>query len=92
MSESDTMDSLDLYDHLQTKSARGEDNIPETVEELNRAKKQLIEDQYALLQKAFLIKALRSCDGNISRAAEKVGMKRPNFHSLMRKYNLKAKG
>ncbi|MBW1801151.1 MAG: sigma-54-dependent Fis family transcriptional regulator [Deltaproteobacteria bacterium] len=91
MSDGGTMDSLDLYDHLQMKRPWGENAIPETVEELNAIKKQLLEGHYSQIQKAFLVKALKSCHGNITLAAEKVGMKRPNFHSLMRKHHLTGK-
>ena len=31
-------------------------------------------------------------EGNVSRAAEAVGMQRTNFHALMRKYGIKADG
>jgi transcriptional regulator of acetoin/glycerol metabolism len=40
------------------------------------------------VEKAFALKALKDADGNISRAAERVGMKRPNFHTLMKKHNI----
>jgi len=66
-------------------------SVPETVDELNRVKKNLLEGYFGQVQKAFLLRALKSCDGNITHAAEKVGMKRPNFYSLMKKHNLTAK-
>jgi two-component system NtrC family response regulator len=89
MSEGGTMDLSDIYGQFQTKRSLGGDQIPDTVEELNAIKKQLIADGYNEIRKAFLIKALKSCNGNITHAAEKVGMKRSNFHNLMRKYGLK---
>ncbi len=91
MSEGETMDSLDIYDHLHTKRLSGGEGVPETAEELHLMKKEILEERYHQIQKAFLIKALKSCHGNITLAAEKVGMKRPNFHSLMRKYHLSSK-
>jgi transcriptional regulator of acetoin/glycerol metabolism len=66
------------------------DSIPETVDDLKAIKKHLLEETFGHIQKAFLIKALKACDGNVSRAAERVGMQRPNFHALMRKYNISA--
>jgi transcriptional regulator of acetoin/glycerol metabolism len=32
--------------------------------------------------------ALHRCEGNVSKAAEEVGMQRTNFHALMCKYGL----
>jgi two-component system NtrC family response regulator len=90
MSEVNTMDSLELMEHLPLQHSWGGFTIPDSVEGLKAVKKQLLEDYFGQIQKAFLLKALKSCNGNISRAAEKVGMKRPNFHSLMKKYNVKA--
>ena len=43
-----------------------------------------------LCEKAFALKALKAANGNVTRAAERVGMKRPNFHTLMKKHNISA--
>ena len=91
MSESKTMDSPHILEHLPMKGSWDGVSIPETLEELNRVKKHLIDDYFGQIQKAFLLKALKECRGNITRAAEKVGMKRPNFHSLMKKHQLTTK-
>jgi len=91
MSDGNTMDSLDLMEYLPMKGTLGGVSIPENIEELNALKKKLLEDYFGRIQKAFLLKALKACDGNITRAAERVGMKRPNFHSLMKRHNLTAK-
>ena len=40
------------------------------------------------LERRFLTEALRCSGGNVSKAAEAVGMQRTNFHALMRKYGL----
>jgi DNA-binding NtrC family response regulator len=90
MTDGDTMDSMDLLDNLPMKRSREGFRIPETLEDLNAVKKHLVDDYFGQIQKAFLIKALKACDGNITRAAERVGMKRPNFHSLMKKHDVKA--
>ncbi|NIR13276.1 MAG: hypothetical protein GWN86_04720 [Desulfobacterales bacterium] len=66
------------------------DSIPETLEELRAVKKQLLEDKYGQLEKAFLLKALKRCKGNITHAAEKVGMQRSNFSALMKKHKISA--
>ena len=37
---------------------------------------------------AFSSKRLERCQGNVSRAAEEIGIQRTNLHALMRKYGL----
>ena len=91
MSDSSTLNSIDFIGDLPMKSSWNGFSIPETAEELNAIKKHLLEDYFGHIQKAFIIKALKASDGNIAQAAEKVGMKRPNFHSLMKKHHLTAK-
>ncbi len=44
------------------------------------------------IEKAFILNALERHEWNVTKAAEEVGMLRPNFQALMRKYNLRAKG
>ena len=88
MCDGSNMDSLDLLDHLPMKRSWDGVSVPETVDELNTVKKNLLEGYFGQVQKAFLLKALKSCDGNITHAAEKVGMKRPNFYSLMKKHHI----
>ncbi|GAB4354067.1 MAG: sigma-54 dependent transcriptional regulator [Candidatus Abyssubacteria bacterium] len=91
LSDSETLDLVYLLDHFQMKHSLKLDSIPDSVEELKAIKKHLLEDTFGQIQKAFLIKALKSSGGNISRAADSVGMQRPNFHALMRKYHISAK-
>jgi transcriptional regulator of acetoin/glycerol metabolism len=61
------------------------------MEELKAVKKHLFEVRFGELEKAFLVEALKACDGNITRAAARVGIQRPNFHALMKKHNISAK-
>ena len=44
------------------------------------------------LERRFVIAALKRSAGNVSKAAEEVGMQRTNFHGLMRKHGLSAEG
>jgi len=90
MSDASTLDLLYLLEHLQMKQPWRRASIPETMEELKAVKRHLLDESFGQIQKAFLVKALRACNGNISRAAEKVGMQRSNFHALMRKHHLSA--
>jgi DNA-binding NtrC family response regulator len=91
MADRGILDFLYLFDHFPMKRTLSNDSIPETLEELKAEKKRLVEDRFGQKEKAFLIKALKACDGNITRAAERVGMKRPNFSTLMKKHKLSIK-
>jgi two-component system NtrC family response regulator len=91
MADQDTLDLLYLLDQLQMKQSWSDNSIPETLEELKALKKQLINDRFSHTEKAFLIRALKACNGNITHAAERVGMQRPNFYALMKKHHISAK-
>ena len=88
MTDQRFLDLVYLLDNLQIKRLEGGDQIPETLEELKAIKRQLLENNFGEIEKAFLMKALKECDGNITHAAEKVGMQRSNFHALMKKHHL----
>ena len=90
MSEGGTMDLPYLLDHLQSKSTLADQDVPESASELKARKKAFIEEHFGRIEKAFALKALKAANGNITRAAERVGMKRPNFHTLMKKHNISA--
>lgn len=64
--------------------------LPETLDELKTVKKNLLENHFGLIEKGFLIRALTDCNGNITQAAQQVGMQRSNFSSLMKKHNVSA--
>jgi DNA-binding NtrC family response regulator len=59
--------------------------------ELKRVKTTLRRTMYTGLEKKFVIEALDRADWNVTRAAELVGMLRPNFHALMKKCGIKTK-
>ncbi len=59
--------------------------------ELKEFKKRVMWEFVGQLEKAFLLKALKATNGNISRAAERVGVQRPNFYALMKKHKLLSK-
>ncbi len=65
--------------------------VPSTSEELKEVKKHLREKAVEDIERAFLIKALERSEWNVTKAAEEVGMLRPNFQALMRKYGLKVR-
>ncbi len=67
-------------------------SVPDTWEELKRLKQEVRDAAVEQLERRFLHKMLSRHDGNVSHAAEAVGMQRTNFHALMRKYGIKADG
>lgn len=88
MADDTKLDLLHLLDQLQTKRSWKDHTVPETLQELHAAKKHLLEETFGQIQKAFLINALRASNGNITRAAERVGMQRPNFCALLKKHRI----
>ena len=66
--------------------------VPTNIDELKVAKTNIKEKIYQQVESSFIMEALEKSDWNISRAAKQVGMKRPNFHALMRKYAIRKNG
>ena len=64
------------------------ERTPETLEALKAIKRDFIENKFGRIEKAFLIKALKDCQDNITQAANKVGMQRSNFSNLMKKHGV----
>nr|WP_320049747.1 sigma-54 dependent transcriptional regulator [uncultured Desulfuromonas sp.] len=65
--------------------------IPATTEELKEIKRKLREEAVKPIEKSFVLEALKRNDWNITRAAEDVGMLRPNFQALMKKLQVSAR-
>jgi DNA-binding NtrC family response regulator len=63
-------------------------NIPRNADELKERKRVLREQAVDPLEKAFLLNALERNDWNITRAAEDVGMLRPNFQAMLKKQGI----
>jgi DNA-binding NtrC family response regulator len=89
-------DEMVRMEHLilpnQQEKESSENHIPLTSEELKEIKKQVREKAVEEIERAFVLNALERHQWNVTRAAEEVGMLRPNFQALMRKYNLRARG
>jgi len=62
--------------------------IPQTWQAFKTLKQQMRDNLVQQLECRFLTEALKRSEGNVSKAAEEVGMQRTNFHALMRKYDL----
>jgi DNA-binding NtrC family response regulator len=63
-------------------------DVPDDANTLVAYKKELRLAAVERLERLFVLKALRAADWNVSAAARAVGMQRPNFHALMRKYEI----
>jgi transcriptional regulator of acetoin/glycerol metabolism len=90
LSDEGVLGLLNLMDELRSKRSTHSSRIPETQAALLARKKEILAQHFLPLQKAFLIKALKESEGNISKAARKVGLKRPNFYSLLKDHNISA--
>lgn len=81
-------------EHIMIPLNREEEiETPKTLKELKLKKKDLRTRSIEDIEKSFLVAALKRNDWNITKAAAEVGMQRPNFHALLKKYNIsKGKG
>lgn len=66
--------------------------LPQTWEEFKRLKQEVRDSAVEQLERRFLTETLTRFGGNVSRAAEEVGIQRTNLHALLRKHGLKADG
>lgn len=64
---------------------------PQTAEELKEIKQRLREEAVLPAERIFILEALKRNDWNITRAAEEVGMQRPNFQAMMKKLGISAR-
>lgn len=62
--------------------------LPQKWEDFKTLKQQVRDAAVQELECRFLTEALERYGGNVSKAAEGVGMQRTNFHALLRKYSL----
>jgi len=62
--------------------------VPENNEALKRVKKAIRENAVREVERNFIIQALMQNDWNVTWAAKKVGLQRPNFQNLMKKHGI----
>jgi DNA-binding NtrC family response regulator len=62
--------------------------VPENNEALKRVKKEIRENAVREVERNFIIQALMQNDWNVTWAAKKVGLQRPNFQNLMKKHGI----
>ncbi len=92
LAEEDVIQCLDLELQVSEEGNRASpDQVPQTMEELKERKRLLREHAVETIERAFVLDALRRNDWNVTRAAEEVGMLRPNFQALLKKQGLSAR-
>ena len=70
------------------KAGKGPAPVPKTAEELKQIRREATQKIVDEIERAFIMAALKRSHGNVTRAAEQVGLLRPNFHALMRKHHI----
>jgi DNA-binding NtrC family response regulator len=90
LAEGRILDDRSIGDTWQGEISPAVDRVPQTLDELRYLKKDLLEKHFGRIEKEFLRQALSSENGNITKAAARVGMQRSNFSALMKKHNLSA--
>ena len=90
LSESEFIQREDLELQVSEKSREGSEvgYVPQSLEELKEKKRHLRERAVESLERAFVLDALKRNDWNVTRAAEEVGMLRPNFQALLKKQGI----
>ncbi len=63
--------------------------LPRTTEDLKALKRQIRDSSVREIEKRFVEEALKRNEWNVSRAARDVGMQRPNFQALIKKYGIR---
>jgi transcriptional regulator with GAF, ATPase, and Fis domain len=84
------LDYRNLSENWEVEPDCAPDVRPKTLAELKSVKRQLMENCFGKIEKAFLQKALAATEGNIAQASRQVGMQRSNFSILMKKHGLSA--
>ncbi len=89
--EAQRIEAMHLPPEIRQTGKRYEvDRLPETWQQFKRLKQQVREAAVQELERRFLIETLERHGGNVSRAAEAIGLQRTNFHKLLRKHALRA--
>ena len=89
MAERDTITTDHLPFVVRAEITHPDTPIPKTSEELKEIKKRMRESAIESIEKSFILDALVRNDWNITKSARDVGMQRPNFQALMRKYGIR---
>ena len=70
MADGDSLDLTAMVHHLNPRGRMGENPVPQSLAELKSVKQTILEQQFEPIQKTFLLQALKTADGNISRGRQ----------------------
>jgi DNA-binding NtrC family response regulator len=87
--ESDVIEPRHLPRTIARPALPAEVAVPKTNHEFLILKKRLREQAVADLEREFVLDALQRNGWNVTHAAEEVGIQRPNFQMLMRRYGIR---
>jgi two-component system NtrC family response regulator len=90
--EGETLQSRHLPAFVQPETHIVDVPAPQTNEEFLALKKKVREQAVSELERDFVLAALERNHWNVTRAAQEVGIARPNFQALMRKHGIRASG
>jgi DNA-binding NtrC family response regulator len=85
-----TKDNLELFE--ANVDCGHNSDVPSSLDELKEAKRLIREQAIEPIERAFVINALERNRWNVTRAAEDVGMQRPNLQALLKKYGISSRG
>jgi transcriptional regulator with GAF, ATPase, and Fis domain len=88
--DGDVVEPRHLPRSLHPQGFLREITVPRTNEEFLRLKKELKERAIAELEREFTLAGLERNNWNVTRAAQEVGIARPNFQALMRKHGIRS--
>jgi len=88
--DGDVVEPQHLPRSLHPRGFSREIAVPRTNEEFLKLKKALREQAIAELEREFTLASLERNNWNVTRAAQEVGIARPNFQALMRKHGIRA--
>ncbi|MDT8443135.1 MAG: sigma-54 dependent transcriptional regulator [Desulfuromonadales bacterium] len=93
LSHSDLLQRQDLEmpGDDQSSSLPADHAVPSDANELKERKRLLREEAVVPLERAFLLSAMDRNGWNITRAAEEVGMQRPNFQAMLKKLGISSR-
>jgi DNA-binding NtrC family response regulator len=88
--DSERIDPRHLPEEIRRVQVRATSDapLPRSWEEFKRLKQQVRDSAVQQLERRFLNDVLQRCEGNVSRAAEQIGIQRTNLHALLRKHGL----
>ncbi|MCP4583516.1 MAG: GAF domain-containing protein [candidate division Zixibacteria bacterium] len=86
--KSRTLSIDDLPDNIKSPAGPEAEYLPQNSHQLKLVKKRMMDDSVGVMEKNFLIRALRKAGGNVSEAARLTQMHRKQFQRMMERCEL----